>query len=694
MLRKKFLSGFLAVSMVVSMFGMNNFAFAATSPAPFNDINSWSKVAGTISQNDTGMTFSGTGSSGTLLESYYKTPFTTVDGFHFTLNLDSLGTVNGANNDSNFGIVLTDKQSQNYVWDATTKGLFLFFQPATSDADNYNFVVNTLYRTSGLGGVTFSNNSLTIDKNKGSVDILFMKDTGSNWHLFINGVDKGADLSAIKPVLDAGNLNFGIVATENKAATNNYAVRLSQINGIGTGRQKIFNSGDFIKSTAANISANQNLSTDLDGMHMTGSLTSTTGMNFKYGYNKPYKNLNGFSTNVNVTMDGTNGVNGSPNIDLALSSTGDGTINAARMDNWDYYGSPVTGARSLELKLVKGQGYYSTSIFVLGSNGQFDLATDIVAGAAIVSDANGNITISYVNNKNGSGVSDWTILANGRTIISNNALVNAELDALSISGACPVYEAGYDSIGTMTTVNATMLITDIGSTFINTTIPVTGITLNKSIDSLVVGSTDSLSATIAPSNATNQAVSWSSSNVNVATVSSSGLVTAAGTGTATITVATTDGNLIASCAVTAVPPVTFTNYKITGTNITNVIPGSSVDTFLAGLTVNGNTTVTVSNSSGEISGIATVGTGTTVDVLSNGVHTIYTIIIYGDVNSDGIIDLSDLVSIRNSLLGVTPLNGSFESAGELYNESTITLNDLVGIMASVSGVGNINQDPS
>ena len=79
----------------------------------------------------------------------------------------------------------------------------------------------------------------------------------------------------------------------------------------------------------------------------------------------------------------------------------------------------------------------------------------------------------------------------------------------------------------------------------------TGITLNKTTAALNNGETLQLTATVAPSNANNNAVTWTSSNTNVATVSNNGLVTAKGRGTATITATTTDGtNLSASCAIT------------------------------------------------------------------------------------------------------------------------------------------------
>ncbi|MBR5661013.1 MAG: Ig-like domain-containing protein, partial [Bacteroidales bacterium] len=49
------------------------------------------------------------------------------------------------------------------------------------------------------------------------------------------------------------------------------------------------------------------------------------------------------------------------------------------------------------------------------------------------------------------------------------------------------------------------------------TVAVTGVTLNKSSMTLTEGGSETLTATVAPSNATNTSVSWSSSNTGVAT---------------------------------------------------------------------------------------------------------------------------------------------------------------------------------
>ncbi|GBG94642.1 hypothetical protein LFYK43_11010 [Ligilactobacillus salitolerans] len=89
-----------------------------------------------------------------------------------------------------------------------------------------------------------------------------------------------------------------------------------------------------------------------------------------------------------------------------------------------------------------------------------------------------------------------------------------------------------------------------------TTLPisVTGITLNKTTLSLEEGATGQLTATVAPTDATNKTVSWSSDKTTVATVDNTGKVTAVKAGTANITVKTADGAKTAVCALTVTAP--------------------------------------------------------------------------------------------------------------------------------------------
>lgn len=82
-------------------------------------------------------------------------------------------------------------------------------------------------------------------------------------------------------------------------------------------------------------------------------------------------------------------------------------------------------------------------------------------------------------------------------------------------------------------------------------IPVTGLELNKNSLTLQEKGSDTLTATVKPADATNQDVTWESSNTSIATVSADGTVTAISAGTATITATAKDGSGVsASCTLT------------------------------------------------------------------------------------------------------------------------------------------------
>lgn len=84
---------------------------------------------------------------------------------------------------------------------------------------------------------------------------------------------------------------------------------------------------------------------------------------------------------------------------------------------------------------------------------------------------------------------------------------------------------------------------------------VTNITLNKTSLSLQAGQSETLTATILPSDATDKTVSWTSSDTSIANVDSSGKVTAKSKGSATITCKANDGSGVeVTCNVTVTNP--------------------------------------------------------------------------------------------------------------------------------------------
>ena len=152
---------------------------------------------------------------------------------------------------------------------------------------------------------------------------------------------------------------------------------------------------------------------------------------------------------------------------------------------------------------------------------------------------------------------------------------------------------------------------------INVTAPkvtlVSNISLNKESVSLLTEETTQLTPTVSPSNATYKTVTWASDNIDVATVSSKGLVKAVEEGSATITCRATDGSgVIATCKITVkkpVPPIGIIispssmninigdtktiSYSLTPTDATTTVTWKS-----------DNTSIATVSSSGLVKGIA------------------------------------------------------------------------------------------
>lgn len=81
-------------------------------------------------------------------------------------------------------------------------------------------------------------------------------------------------------------------------------------------------------------------------------------------------------------------------------------------------------------------------------------------------------------------------------------------------------------------------------------VDVTGVLVSPTSKSIAVGEDFALVATVAPANATDKAVTWTSSDDTYVTVSDAGVIHGVAAGTANVTVTTHDGSFTATCAVT------------------------------------------------------------------------------------------------------------------------------------------------
>ena len=161
--------------------------------------------------------------------------------------------------------------------------------------------------------------------------------------------------------------------------------------------------------------------------------------------------------------------------------------------------------------------------------------------------------------------------------------------------------------------------------FVSANTPVKTLTLSPETLNLYVGYSEQLNAIITPQDAYTQELRWMSSNENVVTVNSNGLVTARGVGNATITAITTDGsNLSATCAVsvTTVPVESVTlnrtelemNEGSSYTLSATVLPSDAYDRSLTW--TSSNPSVATVNYNGRVTAVgigSTIVTATTND---------------------------------------------------------------------------------
>lgn len=178
------------------------------------------------------------------------------------------------------------------------------------------------------------------------------------------------------------------------------------------------------------------------------------------------------------------------------------------------------------------------------------------------------------------------------------------------------------------------------------TVSVKGVSLNKNTGEIKIGQSLNLTATISPSNATNKAISWSSSDETVATVSN-GTVNGISDGTATITVTTEDGGFTANCEVTVKKtPVT----KIS-LNKTNLEIGIYISETIVATVVPSSATYTDVEWSSSDEGVAQVDYNGQVTAISEGTATITATTDNGDKSAECYVTVRDYYDENQEVVG-------------------------------------------
>ena len=198
------------------------------------------------------------------------------------------------------------------------------------------------------------------------------------------------------------------------------------------------------------------------------------------------------------------------------------------------------------------------------------------------------ITFTGTVNANSKGKYPDTMTASVGTITPSTISATGETDFswTYATGATEVTLTVGGTAGNIDLTGGSFVVTYTAGAAVN----VTGVTVDPTEWEMEVGETKELTATVAPAEATNKAITWSSDKESVATVDEDGVVTAVAAGTANITVTTTDGSKTATCAITVNPAPAVALTLDFSTNILGLGVGSSNKaTASAGFTYGGYT---------------------------------------------------------------------------------------------------------
>ncbi len=281
------------------------------------------------------------------------------------------------------------------------------------------------------------------------------------------------------------------------------------------------------------------------------------------------KSSNGKSDSVSVTVE----KNSSPNVDvtsvslsknnitleIGQSSTITASVNPSNATNktitWKSSNTSIATVDASGKITAVSPG--TATITATSNNGKSNLVTVTVTKSTLPVVEVSSITLSKTSVTLEAGQA-ITVTATVQPSNATNKTINWSSSNTSIatvdaSGKITAVSPGTATI-TATSNNGKSSHVTVTVTKKSSSIEVTSVTLSKTSLSMYTEDNIVITATIAPSNATNKTITWSSSNSNVATVTKSGKITAVGEGTATITAASNNGKK-ATVVVTVTAPI-------------------------------------------------------------------------------------------------------------------------------------------
>ena len=387
---------------------------------------------------------------------------------------------------------------------------------------------------------TIGTNASLVIKNSG--------DNGDNGSLTVTGTD-----------------SYGLYIA---SGTGNASLTIKNVSVVANATSSYSGSGVCVQS-GASATDSPNISLSVDGGSLTASGTgSNDGILFYVGQSQATGATTSLTVSENAIVDARNGGISALKISETLPTptpTGDNRSGIV----FDGSTGTVYGSVTLQEDLTIGEGETLT----IGNGASLDTngkTITVESGGKLEGTPTGSGTVKIAPTITTESLPDGEVgTAYSQTLVATGSeTITWSLASGSTMPAGLTLNSDGTITGTPTTAGTSTFTVTAENSYGSdnkelsitisapASVSVTGVSLNKDSLNLYVGGNETLTATVEPANATNQNVTWKSSNTSVATVDANGNITAVGAGTAQITVTTADGSFTAACAVTVEEPYT------------------------------------------------------------------------------------------------------------------------------------------
>lgn len=203
-------------------------------------------------------------------------------------------------------------------------------------------------------------------------------------------------------------------------------------------------------------------------------------------------------------------------------------------------------------------------------------------------------------------------------------------------------------------------------------------------------------------NATTASIS-ATPHVSSASVSGTGNVSlGSGTTSKTISVKAQNGdintykvNIVKSASIkdlTVAEIMPKIGVRYNNTYISGIRLGTDVSTLVNNVKKqSAGANVVIKDANGRAKTSGRFGSGYTVSITSGGTSKTYSVVIYGDVNGDGVITILDLLRVQKLILRTASYSSTYTTAADVNKDGKVTILDLLKVQKQILGNGSIAQ---